>query len=159
LPELAGLARAKEVGALARKMPSYLMAERRDRGGFLRAVYRRYEGASLEELNAVVDEYLADHVLERLAGGAVRRIREHRAAGHKLVLITGAIRPLTRPLRPLFDEIVAADLSVDDEGRCTGFLSSPPLVGEARAAWLVWYAGQHGLDLSQSFAYADSHSD
>ncbi|MQA02731.1 MAG: HAD-IB family phosphatase [Streptosporangiales bacterium] len=159
LPELAGLARAQEVGTLARKLPSYLMAERRDRGGFLRAVYRRYEGASLAELNQLVDEDLSDHLLERLSGGAVRRIREHRAAGHKLVLITGAIRPLTRPLQPLFDEIVAADLSVDAEGRCTGFLSSPPLVGEARAAWLTWYAGQQGLDLSQSFAYADSHSD
>lgn len=159
LPELAGLQRAKEVGALARKLPSYLMAERRDRGGFLRAVYRRYEGASLEELDDLVDEHLAAHVLERLSGGAVRRIREHRTAGHRLVLITGAIRPLTRPLRPLFDEIVAADLNVDSEGRCTGFLASPPLVGEARAAWLNWYAGQNGIDLSQSYAYADSHSD
>lgn len=159
LPELAGLDRAREVGALARRLPSYLMAERRDRGGFLRAVYRRYKGASLAQLDQLVDEDLADHVLERLSGGAVRRIREHRAAGHRLVLITGAIRSLTRPLRPLFDEIVAADLAVDAEGRCTGFLTAPPLVGEARAAWLAWYARTQHLDLSQSYAYADSHSD
>ncbi|MBO0890971.1 MAG: HAD-IB family phosphatase [Acidothermales bacterium] len=159
LPELAGLQRAREIGQLARKLPAYLMAERRDRGGFLRAVYRRYEGASLHELNILVDEDLTDHMLERVSGAAIRRIREHRAAGHRTVLITGAIRPLTRPLHPLFDEIVAADLAVDAEGRCTGFLSSPPLVGEARAAWLNWYASSRALDLSQSFAYADSHSD
>jgi len=102
---------------------------------------------------------LAEHVLERLSGDAVRRIREHRAAGHKTILITGAIRPLTRPLEPLFDEIVAAELAVDDRGRCTGFLSGPPLVGESRAAWIKHRARGTNIDLSKSYAYADSHSD
>ena len=46
------------------------------------------------------------------------------------------VRPLTRPLDPLFDVIVAADLATDADGRCTGFLTGPPLVGESRAAWL-----------------------
>jgi alcohol-forming fatty acyl-CoA reductase len=59
----------------------------------------------------------------------------------------------------LFDEIVAAELAVDARGRCTGYLFGPPLVGESRAAWLIRYAGQHGYDLSKSYAYADSHSD
>ena len=75
------------------------------------------------------------------------------------MLITGVIRPLTRPLQPKVDVIIAADLSVDASGRCTGFLTGPPLVGESRAAWLQHFAGQHGVDLDRSFAYADSHSD
>src|SRR5690606_4253668 len=86
-------------------------------------------------------------------------IRAHQAAGHRTVLITGAIRPLTRPLESLFDTIIAADLSTDAKGRCTGFLVSPPLVGESRAAWLRWYAEENGIDLNRSYAYADSHSD
>ena len=136
LPELDGHQRAGEIGAMLRKLPKLIAAERKDRGTFLRTIYRRYEGADLEELNQIVDEVLAEHVLERLSGAAVRRIREHSAAGHKTILITGAVRPLTRPLEPLFDEIVAAELAVDDRGRCTGFLSGPPLVGESRAAWI-----------------------
>ncbi|HEX8498909.1 MAG TPA: SDR family oxidoreductase, partial [Actinomycetales bacterium] len=44
LPELDRLGRAREIGALLRRVPSYVGAERRDRGGFLRAVYRRYAG-------------------------------------------------------------------------------------------------------------------
>jgi phosphoserine phosphatase len=75
------------------------------------------------------------------------------------VLITGAIRPLTRPLRPLFDHIEAADLAVDAAGVCTGFLASSPLVGESRAAWMRSYAAEHDVDLAASYAYADSHSD
>jgi phosphoserine phosphatase len=98
-------------------------------------------------------------MLNRLSPEAVRRIREHRAAGHTTILITGVVRPLTRPLAPLFDTIVAADLEVGDDGRCTGFLTGPPLVGESRPAWLRHYASLHGIDLAKSFAYADSHSD
>ena len=77
----------------------------------------------------------------RLRHEVVRRVREHRAVGQRTVLITGAIRPLTRPLEPLFDHIEAADLAVDDKGVCTGHLQAPPLVGESRAAWLRYWAG------------------
>ena len=86
-------------------------------------------------------------------------MREHRAAGQPTVLITGAIRPLTRPLAPLFDHIVAAELAVDDRGVCTGFLDTSPLTGESRAAWIQDWARRNDIDLTKSYAYADSHSD
>jgi len=159
LPELSARDRVREVAGLTRRLPAYLRAERRDRGGFLRAVYRRYEGADPARLDALVDELVGEHLLSRTSDDALRRIREHRAAGHRTVLITGAIRQLTRPLAPLFDHVVAADLAVGADGRCTGFLAAPPLVGESRAAWLRRYAAVEGLDLSASWAYADSHSD
>jgi alcohol-forming fatty acyl-CoA reductase len=107
----------------------------------------------------VADAELTSHVLSRLAPAAVRRIREHRSAGHRTVLITGAVRPLTRPLTPLFDHVEAAELAVDDRGVCTGFLEASPLVGESRAAWMRQWARAHGVDLAKSYGYADSHSD
>jgi phosphoserine phosphatase len=106
-----------------------------------------------------VDEHVTGIVLGRLSAAAVRAVREHRAAGHHTVLVTGAIAPLTRPVAALFDEIVAAELTVGADGRCTGFLSRPPLVGEARAAWLRHRAATDGWNLDASFAYADSASD
>jgi alcohol-forming fatty acyl-CoA reductase len=159
LPELSPPRQLAEVGQVLRKLPFYLRAERRDRGTFLRAVYRRYAGADLAALEEFVDTTLAAQILSRLSPEAVRRIREHRSAGHTTILITGVVRPLTRPLAPLFDVIVAADLAVDHDGRCTGFLTGPPLVGESRAAWLQHFAAGRGIDLDRSFAYADSHSD
>ena len=69
------------------------------------------------------------------------------------------IRPLTRPFEGLFDTIVAAELATDANGRCTGYLSGPPMVGESRSAWLTHYAALHDIDLSQSYGYADSHVD
>ena len=159
LREQSGAERWGEIGRVAARVPALVRAERRERSAFLRAVYRQYEGARLADLEAIADEHLTSHVLSRLSPDAVRRIREHRAAGHRTVLITGAIRPLTRPLEPLFDHIEAAELAVDDRGVCTGFLASSPLVGESRAAWMRQYAAEHGIDLATSYGYADSHSD
>jgi HAD superfamily hydrolase (TIGR01490 family) len=159
LQELSGTERLGELGRIATKVPSLIRAERRERSDFLRTVYREYDGARLSELDRIADEQLTDHVLERLAPAAIRRIREHRAAGHRTVLITGAIRPLTRPLLPLFDHIEAAELAVDDRGICTGYLASSPLVGESRAAWMRSWAEANDVDLAASFGYADSHSD
>ena len=50
-----------ELGQVLQKLPSYLRAERRDRGTFLRAVYRRYAGADLAALEQFVDTELAPH--------------------------------------------------------------------------------------------------
>jgi HAD superfamily hydrolase (TIGR01490 family) len=146
------------IASLARSMPRYLAAERRDRGAFLRAFYRRYEGASVDSMRRLVDEVVAPFILRRISPAAVRRIREHRAAGHRTVLVTGALEPFVSPLRPLFDDVVAARVVVED-GRLTGYLERPPLVGEARAPWLRRYAARRGADLRASYAYADSHSD
>lgn len=159
MPELSMPGKVFELARLLTQVPSYVGAERRDRGVFLRSIYRRYEGADLVELERYVDERLAPLILDRMSPDAIRRIREHRDAGHRTVLLTGVIRPLTRPFEGLFDTIVAADLAVDSEGRCTGFLSGPPMVGESRSAWLRHFASLHDVDLSLSYAYADSHVD
>jgi phosphoserine phosphatase len=45
------------------------------------------------------------------------------------------------------------------DGRFTGDLEIPPLVGEARASWLRDYADENGIDLERSYGYADSMSD
>ncbi len=159
LPELSPLRRIGEVASLALQLPMYLGAERRDRGVFLRSIYRRYAGADLSALENYVDEKLSPLILDRMSPDAIRRIREHRDAGHTTILMTGVIRPLTRPFEGLFDTIVAAELATDANGVCTGFLSGPPMVGESRSAWLNHYAQLHGINLANSFGYADSHVD
>ncbi|MCT1459500.1 HAD-IB family hydrolase [Aestuariimicrobium sp. p3-SID1156] len=159
LPELSPLDRVLEVGGVLRRLPRYLGAERRDRSDFLRAVYRRFEGMRMEDLEQIVDTRLADFIADRTAPDAIARLEEHRAAGHTTVLLTGAARPFTRPLEKYFDIIVAAELSVDEQGVCTGFLQGPPMVGESRSAWLRHYAQLHEVDLRDCYAYADSHVD
>jgi fatty acyl-CoA reductase len=139
-------------------IPGYLQTDRRDRGDFLRTFFRRYEGASVEGLQRLIDGNVTEFMLQKASAAAIRRVREHRAAGHRTILITAAAEPFIRPLAPLFDLLIGAELEVRD-GRYTGFMSQPPLVGEARAAWLRRYAQQEGVDLRHCYAYADSYSD
>lgn len=148
----------RELTDLARCAPRYLAAERHDRGELLRAFLRRYAGARTDELRALVTDVLGDALLHRVMPEATRQIRRHRAAGHRTVLITGAIDLHVEPLSVLFDEVVASRMHVKD-GVLTGFLETPPLVDEARAAWLRHYAQANGLHLDRSYAYADSYSD
>ena len=85
-------------------------------------------------------------------------MREHRAAGHRTVLVTGALDFVIEPLRPLFDDVVCASLG-EDGGRLTGELVQAPPTGEARALTLAAYAEAESIALEESVAYADSASD
>lgn len=147
-----------ELAALARSLPRYLRDERRDRGDFIRAFLRRYAGAGEDELQALADDVLGDALLQRALPEAVRQVRRHRAAGHRTILITGAIDVLVRPLEALFDEVVASRMHAAG-GVLTGHLQEPPLVDEARAAWMTRHATKEGLDLTGCYAYGDSYSD
>ena len=147
-----------ELFSVFSRIPAYLLADRRDRGEFLRTFFRRFEGASVEGVDRLIDEVVSEFMLQKVSAAAVRRIREHRTAGHRTICITAAAEPFVRPIAPLFDVVIAAKLAEKD-GVYTGFLAEPPLVGEARSAWLRRYAIEEGADLKQSYAYADSHSD
>ncbi|MEO7837658.1 MAG: HAD-IB family phosphatase [Acidimicrobiales bacterium] len=142
-----------------REGPALLALDRRDRGDFLRHFYRRYEGASAEQLFSDSWEMFSSLILARSFPAGIRRIRQHRALGHRTVLITGALDFVIAPLRPLFDDIVCASLGQDADGRLTGELLTGPPTGEARTLAMASYADAEGLRLEEAVAYADSASD
>jgi HAD superfamily hydrolase (TIGR01490 family) len=144
---------------LLKEAPALLALDRRDRGDFLRSFYRRYAGASAALLQADARDLFNHMLLTKSFPAGFARVRAHRALGHRTVLITGALDFVVEPLRPLFDEVVCASLGVDDQGRFTGRMDERPPTGEARALVLAAYAADHGLDLGESVAYADSTSD
>jgi HAD superfamily hydrolase (TIGR01490 family) len=113
----------------------------------------------VDQIEADAGELLSDLILTKAFPAAVRRVREHRALGHRTVLITGALDFVVEPLRPLFDDIVCASLSVRPDGTYSGELTEVPPTGEARAQVLLDFAEAEGIELSESVAYADSSSD
>jgi HAD superfamily hydrolase (TIGR01490 family) len=150
--------RARFVADLVRQGPSLLALDRRDRGDFLRSFYRRFEDAPLDQLREDSWELFHRQLLTRSFPDGFARVRAHRAAGHRTLLITGALDFIIEPIRPLFDDIVCAVMESRD-GRLTGHLTALPPIGEARALVLADYAELHGLSLEESVAYADSASD
>ena len=157
--DLDAKARIAFTAKMFRDAPALLSLDRKDRGDFLRSFYRRYEHAPAELLRDDAWEYLTDLVLMKSFPAGIRRVREHKALGHRTILITGALGFLVEPLRPLFDEIFAAEMSVHPDGRLTGELDVGPPTGEQRALILSKYAQSQGLSLDESVAYADSASD
>ncbi len=151
--------RARLVARILGEAPGLLALDRRDRSDFLRTFYRRYEGAPADLLRQDSWELFHQLLLPKSFPAGMARVRRHRALGHRTVLITGALDFVVEPLRPLFDEIVCAELGQTPDGVLTGRLDRLPPTGEARALVLSAYAEAEGLDLGESIAYADSASD
>ena len=139
--------------------PGLLRMDRVDRSDFLRSFYRRYEGAPVGQIAEDSAEMMSQLILTKSFPAAIRRVREHRALGHRTVLITGALDFVVQPLKPLFDDIVSAKLDVGPDGRYNGQMLEVPPTGESRASALFDYAAKHDLDLSEAVAYADSSND
>jgi alcohol-forming fatty acyl-CoA reductase len=155
------LSAAERARLVARKLPSapsLALLDRRDRGDFLRQFYRWYAGAPVEQLREDAQELFSHLILNKAFPEGLRRVREHREAGHRTLLITGALDIVVEPLRELFDDIVCAHMSQHD-GVFTGELLEPPPVGEARALVIKDFADRNGLQLGECVAYADSVSD
>ncbi len=150
--------RIRFVAKTLREAPRLLALDRKDRSDFLRYFYRRFEGAPADRLDIDAREMLSDLLLVKSFPEGVRRIRQHRELGHRTLLITGALDLVVEPLRPLFDHVIAAEMGTTG-GVYDGRLVSVPPTGEARYQALADYASQHGLDLGQTVAYADSTSD
>jgi fatty acyl-CoA reductase len=149
---------ARRIFDLARGVPSMLASERRDRGEFLRRFYRRYDGAPVDEMFEHGAGAFSDLILPRSFPAGLRRIREHRAAGHRVVFLTGALDFTIAPLTPLADVVACARLRIEND-RYTGELEEVPYAGDARASYLRRLAKELGADLSASYAYGDSISD
>jgi len=119
---------------------------------------RRYEGFKVNEIERLVRSGFGRALLRRALPDALRRVQEHRDAGHHTILVTGTIDLMVTPFAPFFDEVVAGRMQ-ERGGVLTGYLADPPLVDEARAAWLRHYADRNGYDLANSYGYGDSHAD
>lgn len=151
--------RVRYVLRTMKEAPNLLSMDRKDRSDFLRYFYRRYEDAPVEQIEEDSRELLAQLIMTKSFPAGLRRVREHRALGHRTILITGAMSFAVEGLRPLFDEIVAAEMTIRPDGTYSGELAKVPPTGETRAQVLADYCAAEGLRLEESIAYADSSSD
>jgi len=85
---------------------------------------------------------------------------EHRAAGRALVLATTTPYDLVKPLADAlgFDDVVATRYGERD-GRYDGTLDGEFVWGPGKLRAIEAWADDHGVDLTQSWAYSDSFYD
>ena len=146
---------------MARMAPDVMQWRRLDkksRASFNREFYKVYRGLDADLVRKLAKETLDAVSLPRIYPRAVQAIRAHRRNGTRVVLLTGALDFLVEPLSPLADEVICARLAEHD-GEFTGALEEIPIAGDARSAHMRLWAENHGVDLADCWAYADSISD
>ena len=138
----------------------YILLDLHSRSTFNRVFYRRYRGVLESEFRAWGRAAVAEFWQARLAPAALRRIEEHLAQGHRVVVVSGGLAPVVEPLARHLgaSACVAAQPSVR-AGRLTGQLKGGVLAGAAKARETRRVAAELGVDLAGSYAYADSTAD
>ncbi len=117
------------------------------------------KGWSVEQVEQIVNETLAELISPYIYAEAAALIEEHRAAGRAVVLVSASGEEMVRPIGQQLgiDDILATRMVVKD-GRYTGdvgfYNAGPNKVEGVRDL-----AAQRGWDLADCYAYSDSVSD
>jgi HAD superfamily hydrolase (TIGR01490 family) len=148
------------MAAFALRVPWYLALDALSRGRLQRAVYSNYRGFAAADLEQRARRYFERALRARLFAAAAARVADHHRRGHRVVLVTGSLRPIVAPLaeRLAAHEVLASDLETQ-AGICTGRLLAAPLADVRKAAAVAACIEQHGLDPAACWAYADSLDD
>ncbi len=90
----------------------------------------------------------------------LRKVDEHRSAGHDVVLLTGGTRYLNDLIAAELEieYVVASQLEVVD-GRFTGHAIPPLCYGEGKLFHAERFAEKRGIALERSYFYTDSITD
>ena len=141
-------------------IPRLMWIDRRSRSRVNVVFFRRYAGLSLSDLRAFHEQAFAETLQRRLFPAAVACLNEHRRQGHRIVLLTGGLDAVMRPLaRHLGAADVLATSLIERAGVLTGELACVPIAEEQKGVLVREYAAKHAIDLAQSFAYTDSIGD
>jgi HAD superfamily hydrolase (TIGR01490 family) len=153
-------AKLRRLGAMAANLPVYGLLETFSRKAFNEHFFKAYQGLSEDRLWVIGEEVFEEVIRPNLYPGVRDMFARNRDSGLWQVLVTGSLEHVTAPLARYLgaDEFAANRLEMD-RGVATGRLVPPVLAGAHKAEWIRSYAKHEGIDLDESFAYADSESD
>ncbi len=123
----------------------------------LRFYKNRDIGEYLRQSKIYYKEMLKPHISPRIR----EKVEEHRRAGHVLILITASLKYMLEPVvEDLgFDRLLCTDLEIGENGLPTGRPVEPICVGKNKVVYAKKVATELNIDLENSFAYSDHHSD
>jgi putative phosphoserine phosphatase/1-acylglycerol-3-phosphate O-acyltransferase len=128
--------------------------------GLMRVTARSSRGQPEEELIALGQRLWRGRIAGMAYPEARALVQAHQRRGHTVVLASSATPYQVGPF--------AADLGIDHvlctrfevaDGHMTGELDGPVLWGEGKAAAVRSFAAAHGVDLAESFGYANGDED
>jgi HAD superfamily hydrolase (TIGR01490 family) len=138
---------------LLRQVPPLSLQPLRERKVYL-------AGKPVQVIEPLGEEFCRDELCPVVAADGLRRMEEHRQAGHVIILITGSLDFLIEPIASALrvDRCIAVKLEAC-HGLYTGHLGSPLPYGEGKRQLIQQLASEFDLDLRTCFAYGDSPGD
>lgn len=120
---------------------------------------RFFKGTSLTSVEKLGREYAAQKIPQLVKKEALDAIMDHKAKGHRLILISASIEsyliPWAKNLR--FDDIIASKLLISQDGTVTGKLDGKNCRAEEKVQRLKELVGD--LNTYEIYAYGDSRGD
>jgi HAD superfamily hydrolase (TIGR01490 family) len=154
------LLRSLWLTGFALKIVYYFFLDKVSRTKFNRIFYCNYRGLEAKTVKRLAQETFSTYVRSRLFPAALNRIREHRAQGNLVVLVTGSLDFIIQPLGDHLQVDDALTVQLDEvNGKFTGELTTPPLGEDEKARAIRAFAAKHRIDLVSSYAYGDSRAD
>lgn len=118
-------------------------------------------GQSLSELDVTGERLFAEQVAHTVYPLMRRIVAAHRDRGHTLVLSSSALtihaEPVARALG--IPDVVCNTFELDADGLLTGNVNRPVVWGAQKAAAVQRFCADRGVDLPQSYFYADGDED
>jgi putative phosphoserine phosphatase / 1-acylglycerol-3-phosphate O-acyltransferase len=126
----------------------------------VRRMSRTLTGVSEATLNALGEQAYRKHLAKALYREAIALVEAHRAAGHKLVIVSAASRYQIEPIARVLGikEICCTRLEVVD-GRFTGKVIAPLCFGEGKLLAARRSARLHKAAMQHCWFYSDSSDD
>ncbi len=121
-----------------------------------------FKGLKREEIRDILSAVLENELEQEIRADLLDTLKEHRAKNHIVVLVSGTFEDLLRLLGEKIGVEHLLGTKVEfSEGRCTGRVIGSACMGSEKVRRIQELISEKELevDLSSSFAYADSISD
>lgn len=118
-------------------------------------------GIHSKRLAYISKEYAENILLPNMNVKLVEYVESHKKDGDKKVIVSAALSDYIRPLAKSIgiDEIIAAELEVDQKNLTTGKTVQPLVFGEEKVEKLDKYLSQYAKEAWYTIAFSDSHHD
>jgi HAD superfamily hydrolase (TIGR01490 family) len=126
----------------------------------LRQARELISGVPARDLERMNPEVMAA-VLPRIYPQMLDEVHAHKDAGRATFIVSAAGNGVVEPLATVLgmDGGIGTRYEVDSEGAFTGRFDGPFVYGPGKVEAMGAFAAEHGIDLTQSYAYSDSLSD
>ena len=118
-------------------------------------------GRALSDLQQIGDRLFVDKIEKRIYPEMRELVQAHLDRGHTVVLSSSALTIQVEPVARFLGipEMLTNRFEVDANGLLTGNVLKPILWGPGKAKAVQEFSEEHGIELSQSYFYADGDED